>query len=385
MYVAQLAIKFGDSKGQTVRTRTISAFSQIFRVILVFIAFISHSLTIDTFIAIGYIVSFIASLSVTVYFFRKRNIFFSSLRIDMKKVKADMKYFYNYCHPLVVFALVGLLTVYFDRWFLQYIDGSTEQGYFSLGFRFSSILLIFCNSLLPIFWRETAHAHHKNDDQGLTSYFKKTFSFVFLASSFVAIFFAINAGRIVMLAGGDAFKGAVIPLAILSILPIYNAVTQISTTFFLATERTKLHRNISITQQLAGLAVTYFLLAPHSAVIPGFNMKSAGLAIKMLLVILIMSNVRVFYVSRIIKVGYRYFLKFQMYTLAYFCFFAILTGHASSWLLSKFGTPPHLVYLLVHGAMYFFTAVLLILLKPNFFGITNSDLSKIKDFFMKRI
>jgi len=357
----------------------ISALLQLFRLGLVVVAFLLKSLTLNTFIAIGYCTSFLLNACFIAYFYKKRKVFFSSsFKIGKEKLKKTIKYFYSYCHPIVVYTSVGFFALYFDRWFLQYLYGSIEQGYFSVGLRFSNVLLIFCSSLLPVFWREAASLYHAGDINKLSLYYKKTFSFIFLLTSFFAVFIILNANKIIALLAGQAFSGAVIPLAILSVPLIYRSVIQISGTFFKATEKTRIRRNISVICQSSGLIATYFLLAPPTFSIPGLNMGSIGLAIKMASFNLIIGNICVFYICKIIAVSYNYFLKFQLSTLCYLCILGIIATYASKMLLLSFGLTSQLVHLCSHAVAYLALTCLLVLSKPNLFGIENSDLQSVK-------
>jgi hypothetical protein len=74
--------------------------------------------------------------------------------------------------------------------------------------------------------------------------------------------------------------------------PIHQTYGQLSSSIFYATGQTKLYSNIGIITILAGLPVTYLLIAPADKM--GLNAGATGLAIKMVLLNFISVNIQVF-------------------------------------------------------------------------------------------
>ena len=62
------------------------------------------------------------------------------------------KEFKVYCAPLVLYTIVGFFYTFLDYWLLQYFGGSIEQGYYSVGYRFSAIVIIATTSVSNIFF-----------------------------------------------------------------------------------------------------------------------------------------------------------------------------------------------------------------------------------------
>jgi len=64
--------------------------------------------------------------------------------------------------------------------------------------------------------------------------------------------------------------------------PIHQALAQMNTAYFYATSQTKLRSNLGIIGMTLSIPVTYFVLAPSSAAVPGMDLGSVGLALKRL-------------------------------------------------------------------------------------------------------
>lgn len=377
-FVAQSQVAFGDSKGDTVRVQIFFAFFQVLRMLIISVYFLTDSLTFNSFVGIGYVVSILMNCYFVLYYIKKRNLFFSGFRYDRKRIREIIDYFFQYCHPLAVATIVAILAQFFDRWLLQHLYGSVEQGYYSIGIVYADVLLIFTTSLLPIFWRESAHLNSEGNITKLMEYYRKSFMVLFSLASFCSFFFILNAENFVMLLAGEKFRGAVITLAILGILPIYRSINQIGTTFFYATEKTKLYRNIIICSQLIGIGATYFLIAPRHLALPGLELGSVGLALKLVGTLIIVGNVTTYFVSRILGIGYWYFLRAQVTILLMLGVLGLVCFYLSDLVIQNLGLSGYLMSMSAHGIIYMSLSMLLFLGKPECFGIQRSELSTFK-------
>ena len=124
------------------------------------------------------------------YLNRKRVYNFHFNRLEKTEIKEFVKYYYNYTHPLVAASVLTFIILYFDRWFLQLIGGSNEQGFFSLAFRVSSICILVTGAMSPIFQQGVAKAFGQNSLSTIQALFQKINLFYFISAS-IAVFFSL--------------------------------------------------------------------------------------------------------------------------------------------------------------------------------------------------
>jgi len=132
---------------------------------------------------------------------------FRPRRLAPEEVSKTLAYFYRYSSPLVFVFVTGFLINYFDRWLLQFVNGSVSQGYFSLGLRLSIVCILFSSAMTPLFIQSMARAHAEDDQERIRSTFRLTGVFYFL-TAFISVFFAFHAGESVFIIGGDEYTGA---------------------------------------------------------------------------------------------------------------------------------------------------------------------------------
>jgi hypothetical protein len=89
-----------------------------------------------------------------------------------------------------------------------------------------------------------------------------------------------SSATLVETVAGPRFAPAVAVVAIMSFYPVSQTLGQISTAALKATEQTATYARASIALSIPDLALTWFLLAPHSATVPGLNLGALGVAVK---------------------------------------------------------------------------------------------------------
>ncbi|MBF0301019.1 MAG: hypothetical protein HQK51_20085, partial [Oligoflexia bacterium] len=97
--------------------------------------------------------------------------------LPKKEVLILLKDFYSYSGPLFTYSLISLIVSMFDRWMLQKISGSVEQGFFGMSVTISSFSMIFTGAMIPLFMREFAISFDKIDYARMRHLFKKNLMF----------------------------------------------------------------------------------------------------------------------------------------------------------------------------------------------------------------
>ncbi|MBI3773325.1 MAG: lipopolysaccharide biosynthesis protein [Gammaproteobacteria bacterium] len=205
----------------------------------------------------------------------------------------------NYCLPLIPYAWIGFAYEFADRWLLQNYGGSVEQAYYAVGAQFAGIALIATSSILRIFWKEIAEAHHQGDYARAGMLYQKVSRLLFLVGAMITGFLVPWAENLLHLMLGTAYVGGAAALAIMFLYPVHQSMGQIGGTMLYATERVSIQVVTGIVFMIASMGVTYLVLAPENAAVPGLGLASEGLALKMVVMQIIQVNVIAYIIARI--------------------------------------------------------------------------------------
>lgn len=212
-----------------------------------------------------------------------------------------LRNYLDYCWPLLPYSVVGFAYVFVDRWLLQSYGGGIEQAYYAVGFKFAAIALIATSSILSIFWKEIAEAHHQEDHARIGLLYRKVSRLLFLVGAMIAGFLLPWAEDLLRLMLGVGYVGGATTLAIMFLYPVHQSLGQINGTMLYATGRVSLQVVNGTIFRIVGIGVTYLVLAPQDAVVPGLGLGSNGLAIKMVVLQLLSVNVLGYLIARIWK------------------------------------------------------------------------------------
>ncbi len=210
-----------------------------------------------------------------------------------------LRKYLSYCWLLIPYSWIGFAYEFADRWLLQKYGGGVEQAYYAVGAQFAGIALIATSSILRIFWKEIAEAHHQGDHDRTGMLYQKVSRLLFLVGAIFAGFLIPWAEDLLHLILGTAYVGGATTLAIMFLYPIHQSMGQIGGTMLYATERVSLQVVTGIIFMVVSMGVTYLMLAPGDAVIPGLGLASEGLALKMIAMQFIQVNVVAYIIARI--------------------------------------------------------------------------------------
>lgn len=297
-------------------------------------------------------------------------------RLDFARPEGDAfkeplfaKYF-KYCLPLIPLAGVGFANQFVDRWLLQTYGGGVQQAYYSVGAQIASIALLATVSILNIFWKEIAEAHHHGDHARTSALYKRVTRLLFFVGAVAAGYLIPWSADLLRLILGAAYVGGATSLAIMLLFPIHQSMGQIGGTMLYATEHVSLQVTISIGTVILGTCMTYLALAPTTAMVPGLALGSTGLALKMVVTQLISANVLAYAIARTFKWPFDW--VFQPIGLVG-CVAIGYLAHASI----VYGLPPSLsiiARLALGGALYAVLVAGFLLALPSLAGLTRPEL-----------
>jgi O-antigen/teichoic acid export membrane protein len=279
--------------------------------------------------------------------------------VEMKGYAAE---FYQYSHPLLLISFIGLGTGIFDRWFLQFAGGSKEQGFYSLSFKIGALCFLLTSAMTQLITREFSIAYEKRDLPEMSRLFRRHIPLLYGITAIFACFVVVNADKMSVIIGGRDFRSAFLPVAIMAFYPLHQTYGQLSTSVFLATDQTRLLSNVMCVLLILGLPLTYFLLAPAAS--HGFGMGAIGLAIKMVVMNIIITNALLYFNAKFLHLPLAWYLGHQVVSVAVFIALAFL----ATWGMDQCFPAGHLLLrflgaglgysLLVFGAIFIFPGIL---------------------------
>lgn len=227
------------------------------------------------------------------------------------EVRVVIREFFSFSHPLITLSVLGVMFGFFDRWFLQTIYGSVSQGFFSLAFSLSSIAGLFLAPMTPLLMQSVAKADENGDLAGVRNAFEKV-KILYLIGAFLSIFFMFHTAEIIALIGGEDYKAAQLTVLVMFLYPIHVVYGQFCGGVLIALRKTGLYRNIALISTVLGVIISYFLLAPKSFLLPGLELGSLGLALKLILIQLFSVTVQLYFVCKVVETKVSRYLLSQL-------------------------------------------------------------------------
>ena len=274
-YVWSIVVQIGESERLTRMVQSVGVSVLILHAALVVIFWYFSSLSVSIiFIAL------IFEYSIAIFLVMKY-LNFSKSGVVADNFEILFKDFRQYCFPLIPFAWIGFIYGFADRWLLQNYGGSIQQAQYAVAFQFSAISILATSSILNIFWKEIAEAHHQKNNDELAALYKKTSRGLFFLGAAISGFLIPWSEDILNLALGTSYIGGATTLAVMLLYPIHQSMGQIGGVMLYATGRVRAQSIIGMIFMTIGILITYFVLAPDTSPLPGLGLGSLGLAIKM--------------------------------------------------------------------------------------------------------
>lgn len=282
--------------------------------------------------------------------------------------RAYAREFWDYCHPLLTYAVIGAAAGLAERWLLQTVAGAAEQGFYGLAYQVGAVCFVFTGALTQLLTREYSIAWGMADRSRMATLFSRALPSMYSLTAYFSVFVALHASDVVRLVGGHEYAAAAVPMAILALYPIHQTYGQLSGAVFYATGQTRLYRNIGIAMMVLGLMLSAWLLLPTDN--GGQGLGAAGLAVKMVLIQFLAVNLQLWFNARLLGLSFTRLLAHQALVVLVFAGCAWLTtglaGMASGldWLAG----------FLASGLLYTLSVAGLCWLFPSLTGLRREDL-----------
>lgn len=381
-WTLQLLNKMTDAYGLTVPSEVARVIQRFLGLFLIVVLYGLHKLTLVNFFFYNYVI-FIFLGGAFLWIMNGREIFpiKQKWKLSVTQIKNYSKEFYSYSHPLLFFALVGLLVGVFDRWLLQFFSGSIQQGFYGLSYQLSAVCFMFTSAMTPLLMREFSIAYDNKDISRMAVFFRRYIPALYSVAAYFSCFIALQADKVVSIFGGKEYKGAIIAVTIMAFYPIHQTYGQLSGSIFYATGQTRLYRNIGIILMLAGIPVTYFLIAPTDKL--GVNSGANGLAVKMVLMQFIGVNAQLFFNARFLKLSFRKYFAHQILSVGCFLLIAAVATYGVDLALRL--QKNIVINLCLSGIIYTLTVMMTAYYIPALFGLKRDDIMSVISFMKRKI
>jgi O-antigen/teichoic acid export membrane protein len=289
------------------------------------------------------------------------------------KVRVYAQRWWKFTRPLIVLQVYLQVLTYLGPYLIQTWYGSEEQGYYALALSWSAFAIVFTNSGVWIFWREIAH-HSANGDLPRAAETYEQFSalLLYLAMA-LAFWLSAGSGMLVQLVAGARFRAASGVLAVMAFYPVSQTMNQLAAASLKATEHTASYARWTIFFSIPELVLTYLLLAPASAPVPGLHLGAIGMAVKAACYGLVAAQVYDWLNCRFLAIPFARTLRRRaLALLAVGAAAAVLIGYGSPW-LQRAGLAP-LTALLVCSVLYGAAIVLMVWFWPGLAGLSRAQI-----------
>jgi O-antigen/teichoic acid export membrane protein len=336
-----------------------------------------HNLTIKILFEVIFLQNLIFSFILAV---RLKNNLIKIEKTKDVKFQNIFREFKIYCTPIFILNIVGFGYQFADTWLLQKFGGAVQQGFYSVGQRFSSICLIATTSILSVFWKEIAEANALDNKERLYNLYNKISRSLCFISAIGACFLIPFSKEILVLTLGAKYEAAWLCTAIMFLYPIHQSLGQINGSYLYATTETKVYSRVNIIMMTVSMPITYFILASPSALVPGLGLGSIGLALKMVILQIIIVNLFSYIICISSKWKFDFLYQFKIIGVLLIASFLIKSFLNWIFHIIKFSFHP-LVLIIFSIPLYLLLVGLSIYKFPYLSGIERRYLIRLKNVF----
>jgi len=176
------------------------------------------------------------------------------------------------------------------------------------------------------------------------------------------VFVSFESVNVLSIFTDEKFKDAYMVLAVMAFYPIHQTYGQLSSSIFYATGKTKLYRNIAFFTQPLMLLLSYLFIV-------SLDMGALGLALSMLIVQFLGTNIGLYFNSKFLQLNLKYFYAHQIYSVLFFTLLAFATSS-----LQVFHSA--LLNFLFSGILYTILVIISSYVFPQIFATTRIEIKE---------
>lgn len=316
------------------------------------------------------VMSFFTIVMLVVIIIYQKNAY--SQKVDLGW-KAYLKEYFIFCKPLVVATLVGQLVVIIMNWALMKWSGTTEQAMFGAAWQLNSLVGYVFSPYAELSKREFAIAH--NDTEKLKGKFVQSLRLMIWLTSYFAIFIAFASEWIIPIVYGDKYSGAGAVTLLIMFYTVYQAWGQITGSYMLALEKTKMNAIVVVLGQILTLLFVFLFQIPNF--IWPDSLGAIGIALNYLVANVISTTISVCVISRTLKMPMLKTWGIQLPPILICSLLTILLREALNSLMPESTIFFCIIKTLSAGLAYTCIAGLIMYVCPRFIGVSRGNLRHI--------
>jgi O-antigen/teichoic acid export membrane protein len=371
-WISQIYIKISDAYALTVSVELVKIFYKFASFILLLGLVNTTFFNLQSYFYFNY-VTIILFLSVLSWIFIKESVFEKN-NFKLGSVSGFLsisKEFIRYCHPLLIYSVVGLIAGVFDIWLLQTVSGNEQVGFYGLAYSLAAVCFLFTSAMTPIFIREFSSLYEKKNTEEMRRMFYKYAPMLYAIAAYFGIFISMQSENIITIFADERFKEAYLALVIMAFYPLHQTYGQLSGGIMYATGQTKLIRNIGVLSMGIGSFLSFTLVFL-------FSLGAEGLAYKMLLGQIVWVNIQLYFNSKLLNFKMRYFVFHQFYAIVFFLVLAYLSS-----VNSYYNSP--LLNVFFSGFIYTILTAIFIYAIPQVAATTREEIRKFLQYNFNKV
>lgn len=369
MFLALSLQQLGDTKARTVYGQLTGAAVSLAMLAGLLLMRFTGTLDLYTFIGLNFAAAAVTCGALIYRFLSRNRALFWSGSIAIRKYAQR---WWRFASPLLLPQYYLPVVAWLGLYFIQKWYGSAEQGYYALALQWSAFAMLFTTSGVWIFWREVAH-HAEQDLRHTAAVYEKFSTLFFFLALVLSCGMSAGSALLVQIVAGERFRPAAAVLGVMAFYPISQTINQLTAATMKATERTRSYARWSVGLSLPDLLLTYLLLAPATAAMPGWHLGAMGMAIRTALFGLVTAEVYDWLNCRFLGISFgRVLMRKSAVAAAVAAFAVLLLGLGGVWLV-QMGLG-EMAALLLTSVVYAAAIAGLVLLWPSVAGISREQI-----------
>ena len=374
LYLTSVSNQLGDSKGISKWPQILILVSNLIMTLVIIAMAVMKGLTVYIYLITTFTFGLLSCLSI-IFFLYQTTHERIWMKVGNEDLKSLLKTTLKVSVPLTLASYYGMGIEFFERFLIQYKYGAEEQSYYYVASKWAAIIIILSTSSLQIFWQSLVKNIAAGDIKKAGEVYRRLDGLLFYFILTLALTWSFMGKEMLSFLLGKDFDNAGKILVVMAFYPVSQVFGQMGTTIAVASGRSKEYLIATAITATFGIVVSYFLLVPKNAYIPGLELGSFGLALKTTVFGLIAVQPITYLNCRYLSISYpKLILQKIKVFLSLFLILLILNE------LGKLLLPwmPIIIESIVKATAFLIAAIILLFIRPIFCGADKKDVDKIK-------
>ena len=284
--------------------------------------------------------------------------------------KHYFKEYFEFCRPLVLSNIISQMIVIFMNWVLMNWSGISGQAIFGVAWQLNSLVSYVFSPYAELSKREFAVICQ--DTETLRYRYIQSLKLMIWLTSYFAIFIGFLSEWILPIVYGDKYARANSVTLIIMFYTIYQAWGQISGSFLLALEKTKVSATLGVIGQIVTLMLVFLFQVPNF--IWPMGLGSMGIALTYCVSNFISVTISLCMNAKLLQISFldNYFM--QIPPLLFCSSIAIILKVVFNQLWNDNSIGVYIGKVVVSGIVYTISVIIIIFYRPQLIGMTKDQL-----------